>query len=43
MDMKVIYVDPDVDDIQYHGSALDKDTGEAITFQCPGHIQRHVL
>jgi transposase len=34
MDMKVIYVGLDVDDTQYHGSALDKDTGEVITFQC---------
>ena len=34
MDMKVIYVGLDVDDTQYHGSALNKDTGEVITFQC---------
>lgn len=34
MDMNVIYVGLDVDDTQYHGSALDKDTGEVITFQC---------
>ncbi len=34
MDKKVIYVGLDVDDTQYHGSALDKDTGEVITFQC---------
>ena len=34
MDKKVIYVGLDVDDTQHHGSALDKDTGEVITFQC---------
>jgi transposase len=34
MDMNVIYVGLDVDDTQYHGSALNKDTGEVITFQC---------
>ncbi len=34
MDIKAIYVGLDVDDTQYHGSALDKDTGQAITFQC---------
>ena len=32
--MNVIHVGLDVDDTQYHGSALDKDTGEVITFQC---------
>jgi hypothetical protein len=34
MDMNVIYVGLDVDDTQYHGSALNKHTGEVITFQC---------
>ena len=34
MEKKVIYVGLDVDDTQYHGSALDKDTGEVTTFQC---------
>jgi len=30
----IIYVGLDVDDTQYHGSALDKNTGEVITFKC---------
>ena len=34
MDMNVIYAGLDVDDTQYHGSALNKHTGEVITFQC---------
>jgi transposase len=34
MDMIVIYVGLDIDDTQYHGSALNKHTGEVITFQC---------
>jgi transposase len=34
MDINVIYVGLDVDDTQYHGSALNKHTGEVITFQC---------
>jgi transposase len=34
MDTNVIYIGLDVDDTQYHGSALNKDTGEVITFQC---------
>jgi transposase len=32
--MNIIYVGLDVDDNQYHGSALNKQTGEVITFQC---------
>jgi hypothetical protein len=34
MDRNVIYIGRDVDDTQYHGSALNKGTGEVITFQC---------
>jgi hypothetical protein len=34
MDRNLIYVGLDVDDTQYHGSVLNKDTGEVITFQC---------
>ena len=34
MNRNVIYVGLNVDDTQHHGSALDKDTGEVITFQC---------
>jgi hypothetical protein len=34
MDMNVIYVGLDVDDTQYHGSALNKETDEVINFQC---------
>jgi len=30
----IIHVGIDVDDTQYHGSALDKSTGEAIDFKC---------
>jgi hypothetical protein len=30
----IVYVGLDVDDTQYHGSALDKNTGEAIDFKC---------
>jgi hypothetical protein len=33
MHTNVIYIGHDVDDTQYHGSALNKDTGEVITFQ----------
>jgi transposase len=34
MKQTIIYVGLDVDDTQYHGSALDKDTGEVIDFKC---------
>ena len=34
MKQNIIYVGLDVDDTQYHGSALDKNTGEIITFKC---------
>lgn len=34
MKQNIIYVGLDVDDAQYHGSALDKNTGEVITFKC---------
>ena len=34
MQQNIIYVGLDVDDTQYHGSALDKKTGEVITFKC---------
>jgi len=34
MKQKIIYVGLDVDDTQYHGSVLDKNTGEVITFKC---------
>jgi len=30
----IIHVGLDVDDTQYHASALDKSTGEAIDFKC---------
>ncbi len=33
MDQNVIYVGIDVDDVHYHGSALDKRTGEVVDFQ----------
>ena len=34
MNQNVVYVGIDVDDERYHGSALDKSTGEALDFQC---------
>ena len=34
MNKKVVYVGIDVDDAQYHGSALHRDTGESINFRC---------
>ena len=34
MNTNMIHVGLDVDDTQYHGSALDKNTGEVIEFKC---------
>ncbi len=34
MKQNIIYVGLDVDDTQYHGSALNKTTGEVIDFKC---------
>ncbi len=34
MNGNVVYVGIDVDDVQYHGSALDRQTGEVLGFQC---------
>jgi len=34
MSGNVVYVGIDVDDVQYHGSALDRQTGEVLSFQC---------
>ena len=34
MKQNILYVALDVDDTQYHGSALNKDTGEALDFKC---------
>ena len=34
MNQNEIYVGIDVDDVRYHGSALDKRTGEVLDFQC---------
>ncbi|MDH3317910.1 MAG: transposase, partial [Gammaproteobacteria bacterium] len=34
MSQNVIYVGIDVDDVRYHGSALDKRTGEVLDFYC---------
>ena len=36
MKQNIIYVGPDVDDAQYYGSALDKNTGEVIAFKYGG-------
>jgi hypothetical protein len=30
----LIYISLDVDDTQYHGAALDKETGEIVSFKC---------
>ena len=34
MNLNVIHVGIDVDDVRYHGCALDQRTGEALQFQC---------
>ncbi len=34
MNRNEIYVGTDVDDVHYHGSALNKATGEVLEFQC---------
>ena len=34
MSQNVVYVGIDVDDVHYHGSALDKATGDVLEFQC---------
>ena len=34
MKQNVIYIGLDVDDTQYHGSALDTDTSEVMSFKC---------
>ena len=34
MSQNVIYIGVDVDDVRYHGSALDQCTGEVLDFQC---------
>ncbi len=34
MNQNVIYVGIDVDDVSYHGSALDRNTGEVLDFRC---------
>jgi hypothetical protein len=34
MKRNIIYVGLDVDDTQYHGSVLDKNTGEVTDLEC---------
>jgi hypothetical protein len=34
MNQNVIYIGLDIDDNQYHGSALNTETGEVITSKC---------
>ena len=34
MSQNVIYIGIDVDDVRYHGSALDQCTGEVLDFRC---------
>ncbi len=42
MKQTIVYVGLDVDDTQYHGSALAKTTGEGIDFTCAWRItNRH--
>ena len=52
MNQNILHVGLDVDDTQYHGSAFNKQTGEAIDFRCRptlkglltqlDQLQRHV-
>jgi hypothetical protein len=42
MSQNVVYVGIDVDDVRYHGSALDKRTGETLDFQCRPTLKRLV-
>ena len=39
MDQNVIYVGIDVDDERYHGSTLDKRTGEVLDFSMPSDLE----
>ncbi len=34
LNQNVVYVGIDIDDVSYHGSALDRHTGEVLDFQC---------
>ena len=34
MKQRILYVGLDVDDTQYHGSALSQETGEVLNFRC---------
>jgi hypothetical protein len=34
MNQNIVYVGLDVDDTEYHGSAVDKTTGEILHFKC---------
>jgi hypothetical protein len=34
MKQNIIHIGLDVDDTQYHGSALNKSTGEVLDFKC---------
>jgi hypothetical protein len=40
MNQTRVYVGLDVDDTQYHGSALNKGTGEVIRFPMPADVER---
>jgi hypothetical protein len=40
MNQNVIYIGLDVDDNQYHGPALNTETGEVITFKCRPSTRR---
>jgi len=34
MQTNIIHIGLDVDDTNYHGAALDKDSGECLSFKC---------
>lgn len=43
MNQNVVYVGLDVDDVQYHGSALDRHTGEVLDFRCNGICRNEAI
>lgn len=43
MNQNVVYVGIDVDDVQCHGSALNKATGEVLDFRCNGICRHEVM
>jgi len=43
MNQNVVYVGIDVDDVHYHGSALNRHTGEVLAFRCSGIWRNEVM